>query len=218
MKWSGWLAAGTLVLGGCAAGGVMEAEQSSSPAPALENTWVYQCDDGYRFSARVLDAAAIVDIGVRELMLQRSEAGSGARYVMGPNEFWANGDSASFVVYGEEHEGCAGTAAADPWSRARLMDFDFRAVGQEPGWTLEIREGSDLRFSGAYGTQRIITEAPTPEPVGDATRYQVETGGVNLQIDVRAEPCTDSMSGERFSHSVRVAVNGRPMTGCGREL
>ena len=58
------------------------------------------------------------------------------------------------------------------WEAARDRGVIFRAVGQEPGWVLEVRE----------------------------------------------EPCMDTMSGERFSMTVTIRLNDTTYDGCGRML
>ena len=58
------------------------------------------------------------------------------------------------------------------WEAARDRGVIFRAVGQEPGWVLEVRE----------------------------------------------EPCMDTMSGERFAMTATLTLNGATYDGCGRML
>ena len=112
----------------------------------------------------------------------------------------------------------AGSRPDAPWDEARLPDVDFRAVGQEPGWSLEIR-GSRVRYVGEYGATEIVgTIAETTRGEDGVVSHHAAGKGDTLTVTVRPDPCRDSMSGEAFSHSVTVRVGGRELRGCGRRL
>ena len=85
----------------------------------------------------------------------------------------------------------------------------YRAVGQEPGWTLIIDE-QDLTFIPAGGQP---VRQPRPQAIiGIAGEiYQTPHIGVNI---VHA-PCNDVMSGEGYPDRVQVDVDGRRYEGCG---
>jgi uncharacterized lipoprotein YbaY/uncharacterized membrane protein len=105
-----------------------------------------------------------------------------------------------------------------PQEHARQSRVDFRAVGQEPGWHLEIREGERIRFVYAYGEQEAVTPAPEPTRSGDRTVYRAETEAHDLTVTIVDEPCVDTMSGEAFEASVTVELDGETYRGCGRSL
>lgn len=85
----------------------------------------------------------------------------------------------------------------------------YRAVGQEPGWTLIIDE-RDLTFIPAGGQ---LVRQPRPQPIiGIAGEiYRTPRIGVNI---VHAQ-CTDVMSGQAYRDRVQVDVDGRRFSGCG---
>jgi heat shock protein HslJ len=88
----------------------------------------------------------------------------------------------------------------------------YRAIGQEPGWTLVIDE-RDLTFIPAGG-QPI--RQPRQQPIiGFAGEtYQTSRIGVNI---VHAA-CTDVMSGQNYRDRVQVDVDGHRFEGCGGDL
>lgn len=113
----------------------------------------------------------------------------------------------------EPHEGSDG-----PWDAARLAGAGFRAVGNEPGWSVEVYPDS-LVFVTAYGEERYAfpdyTEAaPDAEPFV----YEASAGGHAITVTLADEPCQDSMSGEPFDTSVTVVFDGETLQGCGRLL
>ena len=85
----------------------------------------------------------------------------------------------------------------------------YRAVGQEPGWTLIIDE-RDLTFI-TMGAEPV--RQPRPQAIiGIAGEiYQTPRIGVNI---VHAA-CTDVMSGQAYRDRVQVDVDGRRFEGCG---
>lgn len=105
------------------------------------------------------------------------------------------------------------------WEAARDSGVVFRAVGQEPGWVLEI-EDSRITLVTNYGADEVVT--PVPEPVVEGTSrtttWHAVTEANDLHIESREEPCADTMSGERFSMTVTVTLNGTTYDGCGRML
>ncbi|MGZ8412357.1 MAG: COG3650 family protein [Gemmatirosa sp.] len=103
------------------------------------------------------------------------------------------------------------------WDAARRAGVDFRAVGQEPGWLLDVDEGRSLRYVGDYGETRLTTPAPPPEVAPDGTRtWRARTGPRELVVVARPVPCRDGMSGAPFTHTVTVQVDGRELQGCGQ--
>ncbi|MBR9991352.1 MAG: hypothetical protein KFH98_16430 [Gemmatimonadetes bacterium] len=106
------------------------------------------------------------------------------------------------------------------WLAARDRGVTFRAVGQEPGWLVEIEGDRRIRVVTDYGQDERVT--PVPRPVVDSTTwtttYRVVTEGRELRISIRDEPCVDTMSGERFPTTVTLVLDGTTWHGCGRAL
>ncbi len=104
------------------------------------------------------------------------------------------------------------------WHRAKLRGVAFRAIGQEPGWLLEITNGTEILLVTDYGQNR--NRYPYVEPVefkGERrTQFVLESDGVTVEI--RGQRCTDVMSGEEFEVSVSIIMTDRRLEGCGRAL
>ncbi len=195
------------------------APDSPGPPPPAAGTTVYACTDGVRFSVRSIDGSRVV-LALPERLdtLGHVEAASGARYAGESVVFWSKGQEASLEGAGARHTGCRDRRAGDPWEEAALMGVGFRAVGQEPGWALDLVEGGWVRYVGDYGATRIY--APAVKPVRGANPgtavYDAESKGRNLRVELRETPCRDAMSGESFTHAVTVRLDGRVVEGCGR--
>jgi uncharacterized membrane protein len=106
----------------------------------------------------------------------------------------------------------------DPWEEARNRGVEFRAIGNEPGWFLEIDQEKWMRLLYAYG-ERMAT-MPVPKPTVDAgvTRYQSSGDGHALDVRIAAGPCSDGMSDQMYPLTVTVSIDGSELRGCGRWL
>jgi putative lipoprotein len=119
---------------------------------------------------------------------------------------------------------CAGGGAPDArppqdvWRAAAARGVDFRAIGQEPGWLLEIDEGRSLRLLYDYGQRSVTMTAPAAVTVAGRRTYTARDAADRLQVIIEAAPCQDTMSGEPFPDTVRVTVNDLELRGCGRPL
>jgi heat shock protein HslJ/uncharacterized membrane protein/membrane-bound inhibitor of C-type lysozyme len=192
---------------------------AGEPAPAAPSAaaYVFSCADGTRFAASFRDDSATVEMGAREVTLPRVASASGARYEASGTMLFTRADEAILQLGREEHRDCRGTPVEGPWERARALGVDFRAVGQEPGWVVEIEPRRQILFLGDYGRTRVVTPAPEPNTAADGARiYEVRTEAHDLVVEIRETACSDVMSGEPFTHTVTVRVDGDTLRGCGR--
>jgi uncharacterized membrane protein len=122
--------------------------------------------------------------------------------------------------------GAADRGAADPcdaeendvWAAACRRGVTFRAMGQEPGWLLEIGRDRHMLLSTDYGENRVEAMLDAPARQGQQLTYSVRTDAGPVTITIAEETCTDIMSGEAFPTAVTVTVAGRRLDGCGRPL
>jgi putative lipoprotein len=101
----------------------------------------------------------------------------------------------------------------------REAGVDFRAVGQEPGWLLDIYTRGIIKMVWAYGENyaEFAVEAPNTAQEG-AMRYEASSDGRSLVVTIRRAPCQDAMSGEPYPSTVEVVIDGTTLNGCGRSI
>jgi uncharacterized membrane protein len=106
------------------------------------------------------------------------------------------------------------------WADARARGATFRAIGQEPGWHLELFEGERIVFVTDYGDREVTAPWPAPEVGAQSERVvlRAATGSHTLVVTLWREACQDSMSGEPFEFTVTVTLDGTEHRGCGRRL
>jgi uncharacterized membrane protein/GNAT superfamily N-acetyltransferase len=110
-------------------------------------------------------------------------------------------------------------AQFDPWQNARERGIDFRGIGQEPGWYVEVDHERGLRLMWDYADQQAVsTTAVQPETQEGTTLYRVTAGTHQIEVAIENVACKDTMSGEAHPRTVTVNVDGRALRGCGREL
>ena len=103
------------------------------------------------------------------------------------------------------------------WHKAKLRGVSFRAIGQEPAWLLEIKNGSEILLKTNYGENS--TAYPWVEPrVDQSARSTLFEVDVDTSVLIEGKPCTDSMSGEAFQTTVTVRTGMQTLKGCGRAL
>jgi uncharacterized membrane protein len=96
---------------------------------------------------------------------------------------------------------------------------NVRAVGQEPGWLLDIYTRDRIRFLWDYGENLADFPLTAPNTAQEGvTRYQTQANGRSLTITIRRTPCNDGMSGEAYPARVDVEIDGRALNGCGRSV
>ncbi|HYD86531.1 MAG TPA: hypothetical protein VEA80_03585 [Vitreimonas sp.] len=105
------------------------------------------------------------------------------------------------------------------WEGARAAGVDFRAVGQEPGWILDIYTERRMRLVWDYGESAAdFPLTPPTYPQEGATRYEAAQNGRTLAVTIRRAPCQDAMSGAPYPSTVEVVIDGRTLNGCGKSV
>ena len=92
----------------------------------------------------------------------------------------------------------------------------YRALGQEPGWTLQIGNGR-LLYTGDYGETHMDLPAPAPQAIANGRRYVAADGRQRLTAEVILTLCHDAMSGHAYADTVRIVADGKSVNGCGGE-
>lgn len=122
---------------------------------------------------------------------------------------------------------CSRDDKASIEEHAKLKGVSFRAVGNEPGWSLEIRPdletavGQRSQFLYDYGERQTVLVALTEE--SDSEKGTVIWTGQSsddlpFSIILEGSLCSDTMSGEMFPTIVTVKLGSTVYRGCGRPL
>jgi uncharacterized membrane protein len=113
-------------------------------------------------------------------------------------------------------------AAASPWDDARARGVGFRAVGTEPGWTVEVDKGAapPMRVVLDYGQRQlqVAHTQPFSDPATGVVGFRGNTAdGIRRELTILRGQCQDAR-GENLEASADLAVGSQHYKGCGRFL
>ncbi|GGC96067.1 hypothetical protein [Aquisalinus flavus] len=95
---------------------------------------------------------------------------------------------------------------------------DFTAIGQEPGWLLELTAGQDVTIDWQYATRSASFPFERPADMEGPLDLSLQSGEDSLELTVVREDCSDPMSGSDYAYSVTAVINGERLQGCGEWL
>lgn len=185
---------------------------------STSNVYAYSCGDSLQFSAHVTRDSTWLFLPDTTLKTLPVKAGSGAKYEGARYIYWSKGDQAILQGPTGPFLTCKMAPKEKAWAAAKIRGVYFRALGQEPGWMLEITKGKRLRYIGNYGKDTVTVVPPKPKETQNQTIYQANTNAHKLKVEITDKPCTDAMSGFHFPKSVAVTLDGKTYHGCGRYL
>jgi len=174
------------------------------PQPPLH----YRCGE-LAVSVRSFGELSTLSTGERTFTLRPVRTASGAKLVAVDDEttsFWSKGDAAMLELAG----------VAQPECRLIADKPLFRAVGNEPGWRLDVIEaGLDVRMD--HGATHVFAPGPLVIDAAGARSYQAMSAGGELGVLVFDRVCVDSMSAMPHPNTVEVRWQDRVLRGCGGE-
>ena len=174
------------------------------PLPGPQSSGRYRCGaEETRLALR--RRGSFLMVGAAQYSLRRVRSGPGTRYAGRGVEFEERGRAATLTIGRRAPIACLISPLPQP----------YRAIGQEPGWSLDLdAAGRSAVFSYDYG-KRTAREALRPWVVvaGPARSYSSVSG----RLAIRAQPggCADAMSGRDFADTVTVTFRGKSYSGCG---
>jgi len=187
---------------------------ASHTTVAATRTFVFVCDDRSQVVVRVTGAEAWVFRPAGTIRLPAAP-GDGD-FSDGSFVLSIEGERARLGEAGGDLRSCRNDRRRAVWEKSKLDGADFRAVGNEPGWSLEIFERRRLVLVTDNGESRteLTLGEPSADPQARTTRWEAR----DLILEVIGRPCRDSMSGEELESEVRLTWQGRSLRGCGRAL
>jgi uncharacterized membrane protein len=201
-------------------------DPAASAQPVVGKTYSYLCEGEDKLIVVTLDGdrGHLFSYQLSQAITRKSDSGdfSGSDVYYRPDNppDLAPGQTAEITIKGVKHQNCKNNPRAAVWEAAKLRGVDYRALGQEPAWQLEIRTGTGFLLVTEYGENRVEFRYAEPQvnQAERSTRYESQLDGDNIHITIRGEECSDSMSGETFSSKVEVSWRGKTLRGCGRAL
>ena len=184
----------------------------------LAQTFVYECQDNKNFVLQIREHDAWLFSKGLSTSLRQVPSASGLKYENDDIVFFSKGYEAFLITPGMKYELCSNNRFKAIWEDAKLRGNDFRAIGNEPGWYLEIaHNGAKTLLVTDYGNEKY--ELSFPKPLHSVqtrtTRYRIK-GFIDIYIE--SKKCQDSMTGHNYESMVKVIVDGKVYRGCGKTL
>lgn len=199
---------------------VADGVDAPAAASAQLATYAFECDDEQTFVlSRVAGKPDAMDLvlGERHQRLTHVRTGSGAQYTADGISVWIKGREAMLETAGRVTT-CREDRHRSILEDARARGVQFRASGNEPGWTWELL-ADRMVFVGAYGAERVTTSrADGAANTAQGAVYTGITGSHRLTARVLPGPCVDTMSGDPSASIVVVELDGKTYRGCGEAL
>lgn len=207
-----------LLLAACHSGFADDATMAERVEPVTGMTVGYDCTAPETLVVRYTRDQASLWIDGGWLDLPRLISASGERFSDGETVFWGKGREAWFVHPGLPDQTCTLAEIPAQWAEAEKRGVMVRAIGQEPGWILEIHDTGYTSFAYDYGVNQVTFEQVGVSSRSDALVYEARADEHRLVAHITPGPCLDSMSGEFMTHHVAIRFDGDRYKGCGRIL
>ena len=192
-----------------------QANELGQNSPAREGkTYVFECASGGEFVVDINSDGSWLFLEQKTLKL--SEPSGLVSYTEPGMELLIHGENAVLREVGQTTLFCENNPKRAIWEHAKLSGVDFRAVGNEPGWSLELIAGTQIVFISNYGADRV--ERPLPEAINDEASSTTRWVTQDLTIEVSGVSCRDDMSGDSYESTVTVYWNNQQFHGCGKSL
>ena len=170
-------------------------------ADALQQLW--RCDGELEFASLSKDGAVEVTLPGRTATLPAVGSPDERRYARNELSLHFDGEGSARLAVGLDRHACAPKAWVGPWADARARGVAFRAVGQEPGWFVEVTPGDALVAVLDYGERTIELPAPEVTPLnGGARGYQADGEGVDFDHSYPLNDAGQSTDGTPFAIAV----------------
>lgn len=115
----------------------------------------------------------------------------------------------------------------EPYSREGRKNYSFLGKlkeegvkfyirGNEPGWMIDIYTNRNIKFSSMSERKlNFVTDITQVEVVEKTGMRTYIFQDPEARLEIIAEKCEDSMSGEKFTHQVTFNIGGKSLKGCG---
>jgi uncharacterized membrane protein len=183
------------------------------------HTLVLDCEGLAPVGVLVNETTARIDAPRAPLDMAQVVSASGALYAAEGHQLWFKGDSA---MYRQPHEEvgreCRVHTVASPWESAALRGVSLRAVGQQPGWLVEVVPDKWVLVITDYGRLRVLSPPVAAVDYGGGKRYSLRSDAHTVEVLALPGECSDGTGEEALDTRVTLVVDGVTSRGCGRWL
>lgn len=181
------------------------------------SVFVYNCSDDYSFVAKVQQETVWLFLPTKTVKAAQQISASGAKYTVDNIIYWRKGSEAA-LDEGKRKYRCENDAVAAAFERAKLNGVGFCAIGNEPGWILEITSDKEVSFLTNLGQERTDFEVTEKFSDYSSTEYEMRSENNILLVRIENRQCQDTMIDRTYESTVYINFDGVNMKGCGKAL
>jgi uncharacterized membrane protein len=187
-------------------------------ADVKENSvFVYNCSDNYSFVVKIEKEEAWLFLLSKTVKAKKQKSASGEKYNVDNIVYWSKGYEAT-LDDGKKKYRCKNDGIAATFERAKLNGVAFRAIGNEPGWILEITSDKEVLFLTNLGQDKTYFEVIDKFSDSTSTEYEMRSENNVLHIRIENRCCQDTMVDRVYESTVYINFDGVNMKGCGKAL
>lgn len=182
-----------------------------------KSVFAYNCSDNYHFVAEIQEETAWLFLPAKTVEAKREESASGLKYRVDDIVYWSKGAEAALEI-GKKKYRCKNDGIAATFERAKLNGVAFRAIGNEPGWILEITSDKEVWFLTNLGQDKTHFEVTESFSDYSSTEYKMYSKNNTLHVRIENQRCQDTMVERVYESTVYINFDGVNMKGCGKAL
>ena len=193
---------------------------SSLVANEINKRKVYalECSNNLVFTVSLEEGVAWLFLPEDTLSFKAEDSKRCNKFSKGDN-FIGFKDDLAYLKLNAKTYHCQNNRKKSIIEKAKLDGYDFRATGNEPGWTLLII-GDTIIYSGDYGTTNY-TFKKSKYITNKEEKYTIYTANTKehkLSLKLEGKACLDTMSDDSYETSVSLEIDGKKLLGCGMAL
>lgn len=194
--------------------------QRVEPRVDKTETYVFECPNKESYTVRIENNNASLFLPMGFVSLPRVQSASGTKYSDGTTTVWLRGTQAILNVGGKPLGACINNSGAAAWEKARLDGVNFRAVGNHPGWYLEITDNKSILVGMDKDKKRYEFPFAAPKLSAADTKatYETRKDRWKLSVVTTEQECRDLTTGKLYDRTVTLKLNSKSYSGCGRIL
>ncbi len=181
------------------------------------NFFVYNCSDDYHFVVELQKGEAWLFLPTGTVKAMQQQSASGVKYSVDNIVYWSKGYEATLDV-GKKRYRCKNDGIAATFERAKLSGVAFRAIGNEPGWILEITSDKQVLFLTNLGQDKTYFEVIEKFSDYSSTEYEMHSNNNVMHVRIENSRCRDTMVDRVYESTVYINFDGVNMKGCGKAL
>jgi len=179
--------------------------------------FVYTCDHNYSYVAEVSEKEAWLFLPSKTVQTVAKGEGENKHYIAKGVRYKLKGFKAELTVV-QKHYHCQNDGIAARFEKAKFEGVSFRAIGNEPSWTLEFLSDKEVLLITNLGQDKTNFVVQEHYEANNSTEYKLRSKYNSLYVRIENRVCFDTMVERSYESTVYLNFDGHELRGCGKAL